>query len=101
MRVLKCQLQSFEVLTEVAMQDDQRVKFYSGLPNFSTLKAVFEFVSPEQSTLSKLSPFQQFMMVLLKLRMNLPMKDLAYRFNVSVATVSRVWLKRMVRMVLL
>ena len=30
--------------------------------------------------------------------MNLPMKDLAYRFNVSVATVSRAWLKWMVRM---
>ena len=86
------------MFTEAAMQDDQRVQFYTGLPNFSTLKAVFEFVSPEQSTLSRLPPFQEFMMVLLKLTMNLPMKDLAYRFIVSVAILSRTWLKWMVRM---
>ena len=30
MQVLKCQLQSFEVFIEVALQDDQRVQFYTG-----------------------------------------------------------------------
>lgn len=60
---------------------------------FSFLYTVFEFVAPEPSPLSKLSSFQEFMMVLIKLWMNLPMKDLAYCFQVSVATTSCIWLK--------
>ena len=41
----------------------------------------------------KLSSFQQFMCTILKLRLNSPIQDLALRFNVSPATVSRVMLK--------
>ena len=47
---------------------------------------------------TKFSPFQEFMCVLLKLRLNSPIKDLAYRFGISTSTVSRIflkWLKQM------
>ena len=36
-----------------------------------------------------MTPFQEFVMTLMKLRLNVPLEDLAYRFNVSVSTVSR------------
>ena len=97
-RILKVQLQSLQPFTEASMQDDERVQFYTGLPNFQTLLTIFEFVAPEQSSSSKLSPFQEFMMALIKLRMNLPMKDLAYCFDVSIVTISRIWLKWFVHM---
>ncbi len=53
--------------------------------------AVFNFVS---STInlhnrSALSKFEQFFMVLLKLRLNLCDQDIAYRFGVSQSTVSK------------
>ena len=34
---------------------------------------------------------EEFVMVLIKLRLNVPLQDLAYRFVVSVATVSRIF----------
>ena len=36
-----------------------------------------------------LTPFQDFVMTIMKLKLNMPFEDLAYRFNVSVPTVSR------------
>ena len=34
--------------------------------------------------------FQEFVLVLIKLRLNVPHQDLAYRFSISVTTVSRI-----------
>ena len=50
------------------------------------------------SGITKLSPFQEFICMLLKLRLNSPIEDLAHRFGISTSTVSRVflkWLKQM------
>ena len=64
-----------------------------GLRNFQVLKAVFSYVCPEQQSTTKLSPFQEFMLVLLKLRLNSSSQDLSYRFGVAESTVSRILLK--------
>ena len=71
--------------------DDEQVKFYTGLPSFATLMAVFNFVSAHISfvcTSRSLPLFQQFLLVLMKLRLNLFDKDLAYRFGISQSSVS-------------
>ena len=69
---------------------DDRVRFYTGLPGFDVLKATFSFISPFVTRRSKsLSLFQEFIMLLMKLRLNVPLQDLAYRFGVSLSTVSR------------
>ena len=77
------------------MKDDNKhVKFYTGLPSFVSLMAVFQFVSLQfSSPHSSLPPFQQFLLVLMKLRLNLFDSDLAYRFRISQATVSRYFSK--------
>ena len=36
-----------------------------------------------------MSLFQELIMVLMKLRLNVPLQDLAYRFDISLSTVSR------------
>ena len=42
----------------------------------------FNFISPHVSRRSScLTKFQEFVMVLMKLRLNMPLKDLAYRFK--------------------
>ena len=78
---------------EERMQKDQDVLFFTGLPNFSMLKTVFDFVlagMPASSHLCKLTPFQEFIMSLMKLRLNSRLQELAYHFGVSSSTVSRV-----------
>ncbi|XP_065894965.1 uncharacterized protein [Dysidea avara] len=85
---------------EECLVDDDFAKTHTGLPNAKTVKAVFEHVlkTLPSDGVTKLSPFQEFMCVLLKLRMNSSVEYLAYRFGVSPSTVSRIflkWLKQM------
>ena len=71
---------------------DAKVRFYTGLPSYEVLMVVFEHVSSHVSRQTQnLSRFQEFVMVLIKLRLNVPLQDLAYRFVVSVTTVSRIF----------
>ena len=70
------------------MSDDDKVKFYTGLPVFDILMTTFNFVSPHSTRRSpSLSLFQEFIMVLMKLRLNVPSKilltDLTFRFSVN------------------
>ena len=71
----------YEAPTRDFLDSDDKVQFYTGLPS---LRVVFEHVSPfvARRTLS-LDGFQEFFMVLMKLRLNVPLQDLAYRFKVS------------------
>ncbi len=49
--------------SEQSLQNDQCVKFYTGLPSFRVLKAVFEFVAPPTEFFNrnptKLTDFQE------------------------------------------
>ena len=70
--------------------DDLKVRFYTGLPNFSTLMAVIAHVSANvSSTLGSLSVFTQILLVLMKLCLHLGDQDLAYRLGVHQSTISR------------
>ena len=51
----------------------------------------FNFISPHSTRrCPSLSLFQEFIIVLMKLRLNVPLQDLAYRFDISLSTVSRI-----------
>ena len=70
--------------------DNAKVSFYTGLPTYEVLEATFIHVSPFVKRRTQcLSLFQGMIMVLMKLRLNVPHQDLAYRFGVSQSTVSR------------
>ena len=74
------------------MNNDDKVKFYTGLPCFDVLTTTVDFISPHIRRRSfTLSLFQDFFMVLIKLRLNVPFQDLAYRFDTSISTVSRIF----------
>ena len=86
--------------SELTFVSDDYVKFYTGLPNTTILRAVFDHVLPSISVSdsSKLMPFQEYIAVLMKLRLNSNHQDLAYRLGVSMATISRIvqkWVKAM------
>ena len=96
-RELKGKITHMAPFSEQSLQSDQCVKFYTGLPSFKILKVVFDFVAPPVNFLNrnpmKLTYFQQFMIVMAKLRLDSPLQDFAYKFDISVATVSRILLK--------
>lgn len=77
--------------------DNEKVRFYTGLPAYDVLQTVYKYVLPfvvrKSPTLSK---FQEFVLTLMKLKLNMPMQDLAYRFGISLPTVSRIFLAWMV-----
>uniref|UniRef100_A0A8C6TNW3 Transposase n=1 Tax=Neogobius melanostomus TaxID=47308 RepID=A0A8C6TNW3_9GOBI len=78
-----------------AFQDNEKTRFYTGLPNYSALVQIFHLCEPCMTapTSLALSKFQQFIMVFMRLRLNLHAQDLAYRFKVSTATVSQIWVE--------
>ena len=71
--------------------DDTKVKYYTGLPTYAVLLTLFQFLEPLILKRTSLTKFQQYILVLIRLRLNLAMMDLSYRFNVSQATVCRVF----------
>lgn len=78
--------------TREQLQADQKLlTFYTGISHFTILLAVFEFVAKTLpiSANNKLSPFDSFILTLMKLRLNPPNQDLAFRFQISSPTVSR------------
>ena len=83
--------------------DDSLVSFYSGFTSYAIFLA-FEFLGPAVNKLNywgskieprvrqrsmKVNPIDQLLMTLMKLRLNLKVVDLAFRFHLSPAAVSR------------
>ncbi|XP_065645260.1 uncharacterized protein LOC136075753 [Hydra vulgaris] len=73
---------------------DEKVLFYTGLPNMDVFFTLFKFIKSFLSCKrSKLSDFQHISLTLMRLRLNLTLNDLAYRYNISSTTASSVFLK--------
>ena len=75
------------------MLHDDQVTFYTGLPTLKLLDALYGHIAPHITRQSlTLTNYQELVMVLMKLRLNIPYHDLAYRFGVSISTVSRIFI---------
>lgn len=76
-------------LNEMSLQNnDKKVNILTGLPTFSLLMTLFNFVAPFLTQKSGLTLFQQYMLTLIKLKMNLSFDFLAYYFATDSATIS-------------
>jgi len=73
--------------------DDKQVHFYTGLPSYSVFVGLLDLLVGVMSKhLSHgLSISNQFLLVLMKLRLAVPNQDLAYRFDVSPSRVSQLF----------
>lgn len=78
-------MQKLEITQASFEQDNNRVKFYTGLPSFAVLLALFNLLETSVSSGPKnvLTKFQEMLLTLMRLRLGVPLQDLAYRFNVS------------------
>ena len=98
---LKSQKPKFFCIENIS-HNDGLIRFYTGFSSFEILQAFFEFLGPGVSNLTywgmdartkkrrmKLDPFNQLFMTLMKLRLNLREQDLAYKFGISVGSVSK------------
>lgn len=83
---------------------DSLVCFYTGFPSYAVFLAFYEFLGPVVDHLNywgasegsrvrnrthKIDPINQLFLTLVKLRLNLKIKDISFRFGVSPSRVSR------------
>ena len=83
--------------------NDTLICFYTGFASYEILLCFFDFLGPcerlqywgsrkaktTRRRRTKLSPLNQLFLTLVKLRLNLSVKDLAYRFGISTGLVSQ------------
>ena len=72
-------------------EDNDKVAFYTGLPQSELLMNLLHLIQPgiSQRANSSLTAFQKYIVTLVRLRLNLQVKDLAYQYKVSAAGKSR------------
>nr|XP_019956308.1 PREDICTED: uncharacterized protein LOC109638005 isoform X1 [Paralichthys olivaceus] len=79
-------------LSENSLRNDaEKVKFYTGLPNYFVLETVMWLLAPHMDGMKnvRLSKFQQLLLTLMRLRLDLRNQDLAYRFGVKVGMLTK------------
>ena len=93
------EVQRPEIAIEDIMDSDEDIQFYTGLPDYHTFKALFDSLidygmdSGKSDQRIKLRLVDEFLMVLMRVRLGLLVKDLAYRFKISSTSVSRIFFK--------
>ena len=77
---------------EEFQSNDKKVSYFTGLPNWEIFAMLLDYVGPALfKGNAALNPFQQLLLTLARLRLNLPVQFLAYLFGVHKSTVSRVF----------
>ena len=83
------------IIKEQLQENEDMVTYYTGLPNFETLTLVFDLAqkvmpNSKEHGNRKLTNFDEFLLVMIKLRLNLQNKDLGYRFKISKSSVTQI-----------
>ena len=73
--------------------DNESIKCLTGLPSGNTAKIVFDEIDHYLPDSASLPKFKQFMLTLIRLRMNVSLQFLAFIFQIHVSTASRIFNK--------
>uniref|UniRef100_A0A673FQF5 THAP-type domain-containing protein n=1 Tax=Sinocyclocheilus rhinocerous TaxID=307959 RepID=A0A673FQF5_9TELE len=91
----------FVSLSDFILNDDKHTHFYTGLPSISVFFTLLTYLTSIWNASSTILTLpEQFLVVLMKLRLGLTHQDLAFRFKVSCGTVSNIfheWLNVMAK----
>lgn len=95
---LKLQLAQWNYSEESFRDNDDRVKFYTGLPNLQMINILLEYINSSLSAImiDNLNNFQKLVLTLMKFRLNASVQDLSYRFNIEERQVNCVFEKTVV-----
>ncbi|KAK4885292.1 hypothetical protein RN001_001563 [Aquatica leii] len=87
---LQKKLNSISLSYESFKSNDFKMRYYTDLDSFSKLEILIKYIEPyvEIHFNTSLNAVQQIILTLVKLRLNLDFKDLAFRFNISPTTAS-------------
>uniref|UniRef100_A0A8C2G091 Uncharacterized protein n=1 Tax=Cyprinus carpio TaxID=7962 RepID=A0A8C2G091_CYPCA len=89
-RTLTCERKQLK--SNVDLKDDQIIHFYTGLRSSKVFFALLTYLTTTWSPRTQSPPTAlQFYLVLIKLRLDLTHKDLAFRFHCSCATISAIF----------
>ena len=95
-------------MVSVIKGNDDSTKFYTGLPTYAVFTALLEYIQPlvemshqtssetNQGRKRSLTYEEEFLAILMRLRLGLLLEDLANRFEVHPSTISRIfktWIK--------
>lgn len=87
-KILKERLALHACCVSMIKDSDIKSKYYTGL-SWAIFEHIFSFLSPHVAPALSLSLEDEFLFVLMRLRLGLQMEDLAARFNLSLTTASR------------
>lgn len=90
-RELRAQLNRGSLDENGFRDDNDKVRFFTGIPSFMIMTTVFAMVIPFVKASKKLSPFQMCLLTCMRMRMNLSIQFLGYLFGVSSSSVSRIF----------
>uniref|UniRef100_A0A672P1W6 DDE Tnp4 domain-containing protein n=1 Tax=Sinocyclocheilus grahami TaxID=75366 RepID=A0A672P1W6_SINGR len=86
------QVHMFVSLSDFILNDDKHTHFYTGLPSISVFFTLLTYLTSIWNASSTILTLpEQFLVVLMKLRLGLTHQDLAFRFKVSCGTVSNIF----------
>lgn len=70
--------------------DNSKTNFFTGFPSFDAFNWALELCTPTLPKSKHLCPGDVFLLILMKVKLNLLNQDLAYRFQISDSAVSRI-----------
>ncbi|XP_077398915.1 uncharacterized protein LOC144034205 [Vanacampus margaritifer] len=78
--MLRAELDSLKLTQKSLQGNNEKVKYFTGLLNFKTLMLLFNMVSPFLCTKNiRIGMFERLLRTLVKLKLNVPVKDLGGR----------------------
>ncbi|XP_061662550.1 uncharacterized protein LOC133493307 [Syngnathoides biaculeatus] len=88
-RRLRRELDAFKMPDGFFEDDDDKVEYYTGMPNVGSFMNFFCFLLPLMpAEENRLSPFQVLLLTFMRLRLDLPARHLAHIFSISTDTVN-------------
>ncbi|XP_041847320.1 uncharacterized protein LOC121643832 [Melanotaenia boesemani] len=84
---LKNELAEFKMTEQFLKDDDEKVKYYTGLPSYATFQVLLSNIMPflphEES---ELTHFQMILLTFMRLKLDLPMEHISHLLNVHLQT---------------
>ena len=71
--------------------DNEQTLFLTAIPSYDMFEALLNILSPVVKPKFALSAADQFLLVMMKLRLAVPLQDLSYRFRIGITVVSNIF----------